>query len=642
MNGNTLPWTKEYRITGVPETLRPYPERPVHDILYEAAKKFRKNGLIQFDKMMTYPEVREKVDRFATALVRLGLKKGDRVATILPTSVQFVLADYAISRAGLVHIPSSSLEPLTTLEYKFREGAPGALVTLDWHADIAERVARKCKISHLILCRLDDYSGEIATGVMGKLPAGAVWMKDMIESTPPSPPDIDYDVENDVETLIFTGGTTGLAKGCMLTHRNIYANALQNVHSLGKAGALLRGAATDLLGLPFFHSYGHVIMHTITLFGHNQILIPDPRDTRGMIRTIKKHYPVIKIGVPTQFMQISEELTGYGMLGVSGSAPLPASTQERYEKKAGGGIMEGYGLSEMSPCTHLNTTFLVRVFGGRAVTRLNTMFLNLPGVLPLLNGALRLLPRRVLGMILSRLFYILGRLTGSKQPAKGEADSGAAEKRGTIGIPFPDTEVKFLSVETGEEIGIDEMARGARGEMLLRGPQRMKGYWPQAGSGVDDEGFIHTSDVVRIDERGFFYIVDRTKDMIIVSGYKVYSREVDDILYRHPKVQMAATIGVPDPEREGSERIVVYVQPKERHRRDVSEKEIIDFLKKQVAKYAVPKKVVLIDAMPLTEVQKVDKKALREMEAGGAARGTAAPKAKKKQKAKAKGKAGKK
>ena len=148
-------------------------------------------------------------------------------------------------------------------------------------------------------------------------------MADMIEKTAPNPPEITFDVEKDIETLIFTGGTTGLAKGCMLTHRNIYANALQNMYSLGKAGALLKGAATALLGLPFFHSYGHVILHTMTLFGHNQILVPDPRDTAGMVATIKEHLPVMQIGVPTQFMKLSEELEKYGMLGVSGSAPLP-------------------------------------------------------------------------------------------------------------------------------------------------------------------------------------------------------------------------------------------------------------------------------------------------------------------------------
>ncbi len=616
MKKQTLPWHKEYSVTGIPVTLQPYPDKPVYDILYTAAKKYKKNGLIQFNYKMAYPEVRDRVDRFATALCGLGLKKGDRVATILPTSIQFVLSDYALSRAGLVHIPSSSLEPIPTLEHKFREGTPRALITLDEHADIAVRVAKSCKIEYLILCDINEYP-ENKTGESRKenasVPKDALWMVDMINAAEASPPDITFDVENDIETLLFTGGTTGLAKGCMLTHRNIYANALQNMYSLGKAGALLKGAATALLGLPFFHSYGHVILHTMTLFGHNQILVPDPRDTEGMIRTIKENYPVIQIGVPTQFMKLSEELEKYGMLGVSGSAPLPTSTQEQFEKKAGGGIMEGFGLSEMSPCTHLNTTFLVRVFGGRFLMRMNTLLLSIPGNLALLNALLRLLGAKNVGRVLTKLFYYLAKLTRKKSPTAGTGKS--VEKRGTTGVPFPDTEIKFLSVETGKELSIEEMLAGARGEMLLKGPQRMLGYWPTPGNGVDEDGYIHTSDVVKIDENGFFYIVDRTKDMIIVSGYKVYSREVDDILYDNPKVEMAATIGIPDPEREGSERIAVYVQPKEKYRNDITEGEIIDYLKQRVAKYAVPKTVLIIDTMPLTEVHKVNKKLLREMAA---------------------------
>jgi acyl-CoA synthetase (AMP-forming)/AMP-acid ligase II len=150
--------------------------------------------------------------------------------------------------------------------------------------------------------------------------------------------------------------------------------------------------------------------------------------------------------------------------------------------------------------------------------------------------------------------------------------------------------------------------------MLLNGPQRMAGYWPDKGKGFDDEGFIHTGDVVKVDEKGYFYIVDRTKDMIIVSGYKVYSREVDDVLYDHPAVAMAATVGVPDSERPGSEVVKVYIQLKPEFVGKVNEEEILTYLRQKVAKYAVPKSVVFLENMPLTEVQKVDKKYLRERE----------------------------
>jgi acyl-CoA synthetase (AMP-forming)/AMP-acid ligase II len=266
----------------------------------------------------------------------------------------------------------------------------------------------------------------------------------------------------------------------------------------------------------------------------------------------------------------------------------------------------------MSPNTHLNTSFMVRIFGGRTAVRINNLFLRLPGVKLMVRSLLRLLGTKRAGKLITRLFYLLTRATSTKGKSIKRKKKNP-EKRGTIGVPFPDTEVKFLDVESGSEISIDKMLAGARGELLLKGPQRMLGYWPESGTGVDDEGYIHTSDVVKLDENGYFYIVDRTKDMIIVSGFKVYSREVDDLLYTNSKVELAATVGVPDPEREGSERIVVFVQPKLKYISKLKEKEILDFLKKRVARYAVPKMVRIISDMPLTEVQKIDKKVLREM-----------------------------
>ncbi|HNW28075.1 MAG TPA: AMP-binding protein [Spirochaetota bacterium] len=616
MKQQSLPWHKEYKVTGIPVTLKPYPDKPVYELLYTTAKKYKKNGLIQFNHKITYAELKEKVDRLATAFYNLGLKKGDRVAAILPTSIQFVLTDYAISRAGLVHIPSSSLDSIESLEHKFKEGKPRALVTLSEHADVAAQLLKKCKIEYLILCDLHDFSKQpgASSPALGKaVPPDALWMTDLIDATPPSPPDIAFDVENDIETLMFTGGTTGLAKGCMLTHRNIYANSMQGMYAFGLQAILLKGAITVLMGLPFFHTYGHSVMHNMTLLGFNQILVPDPRDTDGMIRMIKEHCPLMQFGVPTQFMKLSEELDGYAMLGVSGSAALPTNVQDKFESKAGGGIMEGYGLSEMSPTTHLNTSFLVRLFGGRTAMKINTLIMSIPGNLAFLNFLLRLVGTRNVGFIITKAFALMAKLTSKKPDSAKKKGAGAVEKRGTIGIPYPDVEVKFLSVETGNEVSIEDMMKGERGEMLLRGPNRMMGYWPDRGSGIDEDGFIHTSDVVRIDENGFFYIVDRTKDMIIVSGYKVYSREVDDILYHHPKVEMAATVGIPDPEREGSERVAVYIQPREKYRNDITEEEIIDYLKQKVAKYAVPRAVMIIDSMPLTEVHKVNKKLLREM-----------------------------
>jgi acyl-CoA synthetase (AMP-forming)/AMP-acid ligase II len=602
---------KEYRVLGIPKTLHPYPGKPVYAILEEAVKKYKKNGLIQNNFKITYADTLEHVNRLATAFCQLGLEKGDRVATLLPTSIQFIVADYAISRAGLVHILASSLEPSANLKHKFSQGTPRALICLDEYLDVAVSAVRNSSIEHLIVTRLDDYSHD--TDHLEKpSPGNYLRLMDLIRDTPATPPDHRLDVEKDLESLLFTGGTTGLPKGCMLTHGNIYANALQVFHSLGQNNLLLRGAISILLALPFFHSYGHMIMHTMTMLGCNQILVSDPRNTSSMIQMINDYKPVMQIGVPTQFMKLCEtELTSTGMLGLSGSAPLPPSAQERYEKKTGSGIMEGYGLSEMSPVTHLNQTFLLRLFGGRIPVTLNNFFLQIPGVKPVLNKLLRIAGPKLVGLVLTRTFSLLTSITGRKKFSKRRKPG--VEKRGTIGIPLPDTEIMVVDITTGEQIPWDKLAEGAQGEMLLRGPQRLSGYWPTPGQGLDESGYIHTSDVVKVDNQGYFYIVDRMKDMIIVSGFKVYSREIDDILFAHEAVEIAATVGIPDPEREGSERVVVYVQPKMQYKNQIDEKQIIAYLKTKVAKYAVPKNVYIVDEMPTTEVQKIDKKLIKQM-----------------------------
>lgn len=611
-SSDQLPWIKEYKVFGIPKTLGPYPDRPVYDTLDNAAKKFKKQGLIQLDYKMNYPEVKEHVECLATSFISsMGLQKGDRVATLLPTSIQFVIADYAISKAGLVHVPASSLEPVSILAHKFNQAAPKVLIYMDDALPMVKKLLEQTAVEHVVVTVLEDYSANPPQ--KSKRPNiktasnKGVWMTDLIADTQPDLPEIGFNVEEDLELILFTGGTTGLPKGCMLTHKNIYANLLQNEWSTGAGNRLVTGCLTVLLGLPFFHSYGHIIMHTMVQMGYNQILIPDSRDTESMVRTIQTYYPLIQIGVPTQFMKIcQEELSGMGMLGISGSAPLPESVQKKYEQKTKGAIMEGYGLSEMSPATHLNTSFLLRILGGRRHQLIINSILNFPGVAACINFFMRLLPARFIGYVGCKGLAM--RVTGT---AKKQSKLGAIEKRRTCGIPLPDTEIKLVDMDTGNTLTLADIQNGKRGEMHIKGPQRMLGYWPDTGSGIDDDGYINTGDVVTVDENGYFYIVDRTKDMINVSGYKVYSREIDDILYAIPGVEHGTAVGIPDPEREGSERVVVYIEPNKNE--VINEEDVIEHLRSRVAKYAVPKAVKIIDAMPLTEVHKLNKKEIRQM-----------------------------
>ena len=601
------PWFKEYKIIGWPKSYEPYPDEPVHHILYETAKKYKKTGLIQAGYRITFPQVKDHVDRLATAFNKMGLKKGDIVATALPTSIQFVISDYAISRAGLIHVPCSELEPVSAVKEKLDKCSPKVIICLDTYLKEAKVLKKEAYLKYLIVSNFNDYSLEIPKEHKDLRIKDAFWMSNLIVQNEPNPPEIAFDVDNDIETLLFTGGTTGIPKGCMLTHKNIYSNSIANSWGLGTVNTLLtRGAISIIMALPAFHSYGHCLIHSMNFIGFDMILIADPRDTKMIVEMIKKYHPILQIGVPTQFMKLaSEEIKGFSIIGISGSAALPTTTQKQLDEK-GSGVMEGFGLSETSPVTHFNPSLLYRIFGGKTMMKGITLLFFIPGVGKLLNRAVRLLGTKNFGYLFSKLLYLLFKLTKKVKPLSKK------EKRGCVGIPVPDTGIKFLDIETEQEISLDEMLSGKRAEMCLSGPQRMLGYWPNPGDGIDDGGFIRTGDVVKVDKNGYFYVVDRTKDMIIVSGYKVYSRELDDIIYEYLGIDVTATVGIPDPEREGSERVVVFIQPKPEFKDKISEEDIINYLKHRVAKYAVPKQVYIVDKIPLTEIQKIDKKALRE------------------------------
>lgn len=607
-----MPWFKEYGVFGLPKTFQPYPQKPVFWLLDEAARKYKKMGAVQLGLKMFYPQIKDEAERLANALAAMGVEKGDTVATMLPTSIQFIIADYGISKAGAVHIPSSFLESVDLLEHKFATGTPKVLICLDEYLDAVELIKERLiarhrtRVEHVIASKLEDYSANPPAS-REKI-AEVEWLTDVIATHPPIPPQPDFDVDRDLETLLFTSGTTDFPKGCMLTHKNIVANAVQNGLIFGPAASIIKGSGSILLALPFFHVYGHCIMHAMTYLGLLQLLVPDARDTRSMVELIKEHYPVMQIGVPAQFMKLTEEeLKGIGMLAISGSTALPPEVQEKFEQKSGGGVMEGYGLSELSPTTHLNQSLFLRMAGGRAQLRLMNKFLRSPGVVPVVSRGGRVLGYKSRGKLIYKVVSLL--MSASRKTSLMKKQ----EKRATIGIPFPDTEVKIIGVDSGKTLSWKEVVKeGKTGEMCLKGPQRMLGYWPETGSGFDEEGYVHTGDVVRVDKNGYFYVVDRTKDMANVSGFKVYTRELDDIIYTHPATGMVAAIGVPDIERPGSERIALFIQLRPEYKGKVSTKDFIEYLKGKVAKYAVPKYVRFVEEMPLTEVQKVDKQLLRE------------------------------
>lgn len=542
------PWLKVYEKMGMPVTAEPYPKMPLFGLLDEVVnEKPDKQACIYLGNEMTFGDLGLQADKFATALSeKMGVKKGDKVATIIPTSPQFIIADHGILKCGASVVPCSLLHKADDLEYELGEAGVKTVVCLDESFDIVNSVRKKIGIENIIITSVNDYSAEEPAL---KEVSGAYQLRSLTEEFEPNLPKVDIDPVKDVALLPFTGGSTGIPKGVMLTHYNM----VSNVHQMTGAGmGFLKNLSglSMMLALPFFHQYGHMIMFVGISTGVKMLLLPDARDTDGMIELMKKYRPIMSIGVPTQYMRlVNKDLKGVRSIGVSGSAALPPEVAEEYEKKTKSPLGEGYGLTETSPVTHANMSAFTKMLG-------------------------------------------------KKQ----------AMKVGSIGTPVVDTDVRVIDPETGKDVPVGEV-----GEMIIHGPQVMLGYWPTPGSGLDD-GWLHTGDLVKMDEDGYFYVVDRTKDMINVSGLKVYSRVVDDILFQHPAVEVAGVIGIPDPDRGGSERIKAFIKLKSEYVGKVDADEIKAFCKEKLPPYSVPKFIEFRDDLPLTVTEKIFKRKLREEE----------------------------
>ena len=385
--------------------------------------------------------------------------------------------------------------------------------------------------------------------ISGSLPAGVHEFRKLIEENEPLVTPVAIDPQEDLCELAFTGGATGLPKGVMVTHFNRHCCILQGFPWMLKP--LLRGLAgkaSVFLPVPLSHSYGHYTHQAAASLGLRVILMPDPRDTAMLVDYIKKYRPFMIPTVPTQLMRIAQAKVG--KMNV-----VPICGAAPLPRKVSEAIKREMGtpVSEGYGLTETSplTHFNISPFS------------------------------KVTGFM-------------------------AKEKSG-MGVPSPDTECKLVSPESGELVPF-----GEPGEVVVRGPQIMKGYWPEKGSGLTADGWLHTGDIAYMDEDGYFHLSDRVKDMVNVSGMKVYTTTVDEVLYKHPSVHMAAAIGVPDPNIPGSERVMAVIQLKDDHKEKVTADEIRDFCHEHLAPYAVPKFVEFRNELPMTVTEKLFKKALRD------------------------------
>jgi long-chain acyl-CoA synthetase len=548
------PWTRSYE-PGVLPSLT-YPDSTLGNVLAQTAQKFpNQTALLFFGKKISYGELDKQVNQFAQALIGLGVRKGDRVAIMLPNIPQMVIAYYGTLRSGAVAVPTNPLYHEHELEVQLKDSGAETLVAVDMFFPIIDHVLKKTSVKKLILCGIKDYLPfplNLLYPIKARIDKQWVSVKrvppifdfmSLLGKAPSTPVSADISPD-DTALLQYTGGTTGVPKGAILTHRNLVVNASQS-----RAWLTLRNEGEEriLCVIPFFHVYGMTTaMNLGVLIGAELILLPKFH-TKEVLQMINKHRPTIFPGIQAMYLAIGNYagISKYDLTSlkaaISGAGPLMREVQDRFEQLTKARIVEGYGLSEASPVTHANP-----IFGKR--------------------------------------------------------------KLGTIGLPWPDVEARIVDIETGEKI----VPLGEAGELVVKGPQVMKGYWnkPEETAQALRGGWLHTGDIAKMDEDGYFTIVDRIKDMIKTVGENVYPREVEEVLFAHPKVKDAVVVGIP--QEFLGEEIKAYIVLKEGVTATAAE--IIQFCREQLSKFKVPKEVEFRTELPKTLVGKVLRRVLRDEE----------------------------
>jgi long-chain acyl-CoA synthetase len=496
------------------------------------------------------------VARFAAALKSFGIKKGYSVAILLPNVIPCVVAYYATLKIGGIVVFNNPLYSDRELEHQFTDSDSKFLITLDLLANRMVKLREKTNIRTIVYTSIGDYLPFVKRllfplvakkkGLAADVsPAKDLYkFKDILAKNTPDYSQADVTMD-DVAMYQYTGGTTGVSKGVMLTHKNI-SYQIQQIEAwfpgFEKGGEIMLGA------LPFFHVFGmSVSMNLAIRMGWTNVLVPKPQP-EPLLEAISKGKVTFAPLVPTMYIGMLDhpDMAHTDLTSVkgcfSGSAPLPIDVINNFQEKTGAIIVEGFGLTESTPVTHINP----------------------------FNGT---------------------------------------RKQGSIGLPMPDTECKIVDLEDETK----EMPLGEPGELLMRGPQIMKGYLgkpDETKKTMTEDGFLRTGDVATMDEDGYFYIVDRIKDMILSGGFNVYPRDIDEVLFEHPKILEACAIGIPHPKR--GEAVKAFVILKEGQ--EMTAKEVIDYCETKLAKYKLPVEIEFRQELPKSNVGKVLRKDLRIQE----------------------------
>lgn len=570
------PWLKVYA-DKVPHSLAPYPETTLHQMLREAAAKHPQSPALytsarlpvvgRISKVITYGELDDLTDRFAAALLAMGLQKGDRVALVMPNIAGFLIAYYGVLKAGGVVAATNPTYPSERMAHQINDSGARIVVCMSMYYRMVDGFRSQTQIQKIIVTNVKDWLPTPARILFGiakekkgghfveALTSGDEWMLDVLERHAGQKPNVSVS-HNDLAIFQYTGGTTGVAKAAASAHKALVANMLHCREFL-KAADLTSGNQQVFLGaIPMFHAYGIVTVVSFAIsIGGSIALVPNARDIPDLLDVINTFKPSIFMGVPALYNAVNNHplvTSGKVSLGsiracISGSAPLSSTTKQEFERLSGGKLLEGYGMSEMPTASHSNPFF-------------------------------------------------------------GE------NREGSIGIPFPDVECRIVSLENP----MVEVPPGEIGELVMTGPHLMEGYHNQPEETansiriIDGKRWLYTGDIARMDDDGYFYIVDRKKDMALIGGYNVYPNNIDKVLLQHPSVLEAGVAAVPHPSKTGQEMLKAWIVLKPGH--SATAEELMDFASRYLVRYEVPTRFEFIDSLPKTSVGKTLRRELVRME----------------------------
>lgn len=518
-----------------------YPPTPLKDFFnYHAEKNPEKPYLIVNDIILPYGLCNSIARRFANGLLKLGLKKGDRLGIMAPNVPQFILAEQACFKIGVVVVPINPLASIPEITHQLNDSGAETIVAMAAFSKgpIEILKTRTSPLKRVITFQVKSMQVEVEKA------DGTYDFDSIVAESADQEPDIKV-LWSDTALLQYTGGTTGVSKGCKLSNFNIVSISYQDVSWF--APLFKPGELRTLAAIPIYHIFGFNCNVNVNLAnGGTIILVPQPT-TDNILEAINKHEPNFFAAVPTMIIGLNQHpdtpkskiRSIRGM--ISGSSPLAVEAMKIFEELSGATIIEGYGLSETSNVLTCNPIFTKR-------------------------------------------------------------------KPGSVGLPWPDNDIKIVDIDTGTR----EMPIGESGELIAKGPTVMSEYWQNEKETAIAlrEGWLYTGDIAYMDEDGYIFIVDRKKDMILSSGFNVYPREIDEVMYTNPKVLRACAIGVPDEKRGESIKLFLVLKPGE----TMAEKEVIDYCKERLSPYKVPKYVEFIDELPLTAIGKPDRKALKQRE----------------------------